>query len=149
MKCIYCNESGTDVVNSRKSKAGGEVWRRRSCPSCGQIFTTTEAFSHDSLFVVKRNLSRKRFVYEKLLTSILMAVIGGKHTDMGDSALISRGVAHKVIERLFLFKSKYVSTKDIIESTYHELSLVNSFFAHKYLVYSPYRIKVIQGKKGA
>jgi transcriptional regulator NrdR family protein len=147
MKCIYCEKAKTDVVNSRKGKEDKEVWRRRKCLDCGAIFTTTEAFSYDTFFVVKRNLTRKKFVYEKLFTSILIATTGGKGHDMGDAALLSREITRKVIKTLFTFKSKYVSTKDIIRATYHELSLVNDFFAKKYSMYSAYRIHVIQGKK--
>jgi transcriptional regulator NrdR family protein len=147
MRCPYCEKSETDVVNSRKGKSGQDVWRRRSCLSCKEIFTTTEGFSYDSLFVVKRNLTRKKFVYEKLFTSILMAVIGGKGTDMGDAAVMAKNITKKVIEDIFLLKSKYVSTKEIIQYSYHQLSLENDFFAHKYATYSPYRLYVIQGKK--
>lgn len=147
MKCIYCNTGKTEVINSRKGKGEGAVWRRRECFDCKEVFTTSETFSYDSLFVIKRNLTRKRFVYEKLFTSILIAIIGGKDLDMGDSALIAQRVTEKVIKDLFLFKSKYVSTKDIIKNTYHELSLVSDFFAQKYTMYSPYRMHVIKGTR--
>lgn len=147
MKCIYCEHKETDVVNSRKSKASEEVWRRRYCNKCKETFTTAETFSCDSLFVIKRNLARKRFVYEKLLISIFNAVAGGKGSDAGDSAMIARDVAQNVIKNLLLFKSKYVSTRDIIERVYHELSLVSSFHAQKYAMYSRYRMHIIQGKQ--
>jgi transcriptional regulator NrdR family protein len=147
MKCVYCKKGDTEVANSRRGKGGKDVWRRRTCLNCKEIFTTTEIFSYDALFVVKRNLTRKKFVYEKLFTSILMAVIGGKGTDMGDAAVMAKEITEKVIEDLFLIKSKYVSTKDIIRNSYHELALKNDFFAHKYATYSPYRLYVVQGKR--
>ena len=146
MKCIYCEHKQTSVVNSRKGKGQEDVWRRRSCEGCKQVFTTSESFSYDSLFVVKRNLTRKRFMYEKLFASILMSTLGEKDTDMGDMATFSKQITEKVVKDLFLFNSKYVSTKDIIKSTYHQLSLSNDFFAKKYAMYSRYRLYVIQGK---
>jgi transcriptional regulator NrdR family protein len=147
MKCLYCKKGRTEVVNSRKGKSGYDVWRRRKCTICKEVFTTTEDFSHSNLFVVKRNLTRKAFVYEKLFASILTAVTGGKNTDMGDSALLAKDITKSVINDLFVFKSKYVSTKDVIRSSYHQLSLINDYYAKKYAMYSPYRLYVIQGKK--
>jgi transcriptional repressor NrdR len=147
MKCVYCRIGETDVINSRKGKGNNEVWRRRKCAKCEEVFTTSETFSYDSLFVVKRNLSRKRFVYEKLFASILVALSGGKGSDMGDDAVKAKGVARRVIEQLFLLNSKYVSTKDIIRASYEELGKEHEFFARKYAMYSEYRMKTVQGKK--
>lgn len=144
MKCPYC-KSGTEVINSRRL-SGEDVWRRRKCLSCREIFTTKEEISHDSLFVIKRNLVRKRFVYEKLFASILYALLGEKDGDMGNSALLAKEISKKVIGDLLTFKSKYVSTKDIIKYTYHELALENDFYAKKYAMYSRYRMQVIEGK---
>jgi transcriptional repressor NrdR len=146
MKCPYCKKGDTEVANSRKGKGDTSVWRRRKCLKCKEVFTTNEVFSYDSLFVIKRNLTRRRFVYEKLLASILMSITGGKGSDMGDDALKARDIAHKVIEDLFLLKSKYVSTKDIIHATHKELEKVHEFFARKYAMYSEYRMKVLKAK---
>lgn len=147
MKCVFCSKGETDVINSRKGKGEFEVWRRRKCLTCGEVFTTSETFSYDSLFVVKRNLIRRRFVYEKLFASILVAITGGKGSDMGDDAVRAKGVARRVIGRLLLHNSKYVSTKDIIRAAYDELAKEHEFFARKYAMYSEFRMKTVQGRK--
>jgi transcriptional repressor NrdR len=147
MKCVFCGTGETEVVNSRKGKGESEVWRRRKCETCREIFTTSETFSYDSLFVIKRNLSRRRFVYEKLFASILVAITGGKGSDMGDDAVKAKMVARQIIQDLFLLKSKYVSTKDIIRAAYAALYKENEFFARKYAMYSEYRLRTVQGKK--
>lgn len=122
------------------------MWRRRKCVDCKEVFTTSEQLSQTALFVIKRNLTRKRFVYEKLFTSLLMAVIGEKGADMGNAAILAKEVAQKVVEDLLQYKSKYISTKDIIEKAYYQLSMVNDFYAKKYAMYSRYRMQVIQGR---
>ncbi len=151
MKCPYCTiqkkKSKTDVINSRQGKGGGEVWRRRQCLTCKEVFTTSEHFSYDSLFVIKRNLTRKRFVYEKLFASILNAISAGKGRDQGDDAMKAKALTKEVIHELFLIKSKYVSTKDIIRAVHHILQKEDAFFALRYVMYSKYRLKVLQDKK--
>jgi transcriptional repressor NrdR len=42
MKCPYCRSTSTEVFNTRTTKAGGQIWRRRRCTSCQQAFTTYE-----------------------------------------------------------------------------------------------------------
>jgi transcriptional repressor NrdR len=150
MKCPYCEtlgkSSGTEVINSRKGKGDDEVWRRRKCLKCKEIFTTTEHFSFDSLFVVKRNLTRKRFVYEKLFASILNAVSAGKGRDSGDDAMKAKRLTKEVTDKLFTFKSKYVSTKDIMRFAHEVLEKEDTFYALRYAMYSKYRLKVLKGR---
>jgi transcriptional repressor NrdR len=148
MKCIFCKQSETDVINSRKGKGEHEVWRRRKCLSCKEVFTTSENFAYDSLFVVKRNMTRKRFVYEKLFTSILDAVSGGKGHDRGDDAVLAKKIIKQVVADLFKHASKYLSSQDIIRSVYGLLEKEDAFFALKYASYSAYRLATVQGKKG-
>ena len=144
MKCIFCKNKATDVTNSRPSKHGEVVWRRRSCGSCKEVFTTQESFSYDSLFVIKRNLSRKRFIYEKLFASVFDALSGGKDHDMGDSALKAKRLSQDIIDDLLGIRSKYISSKEIIIATYKALHKENSFFATKYSMYSEYRMDTVK-----
>ncbi|MFA6608474.1 MAG: ATP cone domain-containing protein [Candidatus Paceibacterota bacterium] len=131
------------MINSRKGKGEYEVWRRRKCFSCSTVFTTREVFSYDSLFVVKRNLNRKRFVYEKLFASILYSVAGGKMRDQGDEADEARVISGKIIKEILKINSKYISSKDIIRIAYSNLEKENHFFAMKYSLYSEFRLKTI------
>lgn len=150
MKCLFCEilrkQSKTEVINSRRGKDGKEVWRRRQCLVCKEIFTTTEHFSYDSLFVVKRNLSRKRFVYEKLFASILNAISAGKGRDQGDDAMLAKRLTKEIIQKLFTIKSKYISTKDIMRAAHTILEKEDIFFALRYAMYSAYRMKVLKSK---
>lgn len=147
MKCLFCKKAKTEVINSRKGKGEHEVWRRRECLRCKEVFTTRESFSYDSWFVVKRNLTRKRFVYEKLFVSVLNAISAGKGKDQGDDAVHAKKVMQDIAQKLFEFKSKYLSTKDIIRITHDRLQKEDQFFALRYAMYSEYRMKVLQEKK--
>jgi transcriptional regulator NrdR family protein len=146
MKCIYCKKGTTEVVNSRPNYDQKGVWRRRKCKHCSEVFTTSEVFSYDSWFVVKRNLTRKRFVYEKLFASILYAVSGGKHDDQGDNALLAKGIAEKAIDKLLSDGSKYIASKEIIVVVYDLLRKEYSHAAMRYSMYSPFRLKVLKSK---
>jgi transcriptional repressor NrdR len=145
MKCPFCHKDTIIVVNSRQAKHNS-VWRRRKCLSCNETYTTTEVFSVDALFVVKRNLSRKRFVYEKLFTSILNAVIGGKIRDQGDDAAKAKRMCAVIIEKIIALNSKYIATKEIVRFAYEALAKEDSFYATRYAMYSDFRLRVI--KKG-
>ena len=144
MKCPFCKSSKTDVVNSRKTSDSRGVWRRRKCLKCGEIYTTTEYFSHDSLFVVKRNLIRRKFVYEKLFVSIFNAVLGGKIRDQGDDATRAKRLTREIIDEIIKLQSKYVSTKEIVSFAYKILEKENPFFATRYAMYSEFRLSVIK-----
>ncbi len=144
MKCPFCKSLKTDVINSRKTNDELGVWRRRKCLKCGEIYTTTEYFSHDSLFVVKRNLVRKKFVYEKLFVSIFNAVIGGKIRDQGDDAAKAKRLTREIIDEIMKLKSKYISTKEIVSFAYKILEKENHFFANRYAIYSEFRLGVIK-----
>lgn len=70
MVCIFCNKP-TQVVNSRHQKRLNNVWRRRKCLVCGQVFTTTEAASLDrSLLFVDARQKPQPFVQELLFLSL-------------------------------------------------------------------------------
>jgi transcriptional regulator NrdR family protein len=145
MKCPYCKKNKTEVVNSRSAKGGEEVWRRRLCPVCKEVFTTREQVSASAWMVVKRNLSRRRFVYEKLYASLLAAVGNGKHRDQGDDALLAKRLAEEVLVDLRTIQSKYISTKDIIRACYKALLEEDQFFALRYKMYASYRTQVLKG----
>lgn len=150
MKCAHCSPSRasskkkTEVINSRFTNNGLSVWRRRRCLTCGYVFTTKESYDHESLFVVKRNGARKRFVYEKLFASVLFSVFGGKHGDVGDASLLAKQITERVIAKIVEKGEKDVSSKEIILLTYEELVKHGRLFADKYCFYSEFRMGVIR-----
>jgi transcriptional repressor NrdR len=60
VKCPYCAHLGDKVVDSRESKEGEVIRRRRECLECGRRFTSYERIDEIPYMVVKKNSSRER-----------------------------------------------------------------------------------------
>jgi len=71
MKCPYCTNEDTKVVDSRQVEA--QIRRRRECEKCEKRFTTFERVELAELYIMKKNGSRQPFNSEKLRTSIRKA----------------------------------------------------------------------------
>lgn len=69
MVCLYCHHKLT-VSNSRPQTATNSVWRRRSCPECGAIFTSIETLSLANSVRVQHSHGLEPFMKEKLLMSV-------------------------------------------------------------------------------
>lgn len=73
MRCNKCGNLKDKVVDSRESKDGLSIRRRRECLGCGHRFTTYEQLEYSDMLVVKRNGVREPFKREKLLDGLVKA----------------------------------------------------------------------------
>lgn len=73
MKCPYCSHLGDKVVDSRESKEGEVIRRRRECLECGRRFTSYERIDEIPYMVVKKDGTRERFERQKLIGGLLKA----------------------------------------------------------------------------
>src|SRR5262249_45557893 len=73
VKCPYCGHLGDKVVDSRESKEGEVIRRRRECLDCGKRFTSYERIDEIPYMVVKKDGSRERFERQKLIAGLLKA----------------------------------------------------------------------------
>ena len=73
MRCIKCGCEEDKVIDSRTSREGVTIRRRRECLACGYRFTTYEAIEHEGLMVVKRDGLSEEFSKEKLISGIKTA----------------------------------------------------------------------------
>jgi transcriptional repressor NrdR len=73
MKCPYCGHLGDKVVDSRESKEGEVIRRRRECLECGRRFTSYERIDEIPYMVVKKDGTRERFDRQKLVQGLLKA----------------------------------------------------------------------------
>jgi transcriptional repressor NrdR len=73
MKCPYCGHEEDKVVDSRSSKEGRAVRRRRECLACQKRYTTYEYVEQVPLMVVKRDGKREPFDRQKLLLGVVTA----------------------------------------------------------------------------
>lgn len=74
MKCPFCGDADTQVLDTRESDDGSVVRRRRRCANCQRRFTTYERVDLKPPVVVKRDGSREDFDREKLAASLRLAL---------------------------------------------------------------------------
>src|SRR5688572_6284631 len=70
MRCPFCDDGESQVVDSRLSEAGDAVRRRRRCPSCDRRFTTYERYDQGPIYIRKRDGARQPFDRTKLLAGL-------------------------------------------------------------------------------
>ncbi len=73
MRCPKCTSIDDKVIDSRISKEGSSIRRRRECLECGHRFTTTEFIVREGIVVIKRDGRREDFDREKLIRSVRAA----------------------------------------------------------------------------
>ena len=87
MKCPFCGDQESKVVDSRHSEDGQSIRRRRECLGCAHRFTTLESISSEELKVVKLDGTREEFDIDKLRRGI-------------DRACYKRNVSSAEIDRI-------------------------------------------------
>ncbi|HEY6214104.1 MAG TPA: transcriptional regulator NrdR [Vicinamibacterales bacterium] len=108
MKCPYCAHLGDKVVDSRESKEGEVIRRRRECLECGKRFTSYERIDEIPYMVVKKDGTRERFERPKLIGGLLKAC---EKRPVSVAAL--EGIADRVEATLQERPEKEISTEDI------------------------------------
>jgi len=73
MRCPKCTSIEDKVIDSRISKDGATIRRRRECLECGHRYSTTEVLVRDGVLVVKRDGRREDFDREKLVRAVRAA----------------------------------------------------------------------------
>jgi len=73
MRCPKCGCQDDKVIDSRASREGATIRRRRECLGCNHRFTTYEELEHGGLVVLKRDGRREEFSKEKLLSGLKKA----------------------------------------------------------------------------
>lgn len=139
MKCPFCGNLNTRVVDSRPGKIEFEVRRRRECQDCSERFTTYERVELVPIMIVKKDNRREEFNREKILTGIKKACekraisidqieatvneIERELRDSGDREVSSKIVGEKIINALkkiddvayVRFASVYREFKDVAD----------------------------------
>lgn len=125
MKCPFCSEPDTQVVDSRVSEEGDSIRRRRRCAACDKRFTTYETAELRMPSLVKTNGNREEFDAQKLRTGFARALhkrpvpteyvdaaierIRQKLLSLGEREVPSRRVGEMVMKELYkLDKVAYI-----------------------------------------
>lgn len=116
MKCPYCGHLGDKVVDSRESREGEVIRRRRECLECGRRFTSYERIDEIPYMVIKKDGSRERFERQKLIAGLLKAC---EKRPVSVAAL--EAVADRIETALQERAEREMSTAEIGEAVMHEL----------------------------
>jgi len=139
MKCPFCNHPESKVIDSRESKKGLSIRRRRECIACRRRFTTYEKIEEIPYMVVKKDGTRQPFDGQKLLRGLLKACekrpipvrkleeiveeIENKVQERPDKEIKASEIGHFVMDKLkeldkvayVRFASVYREFKDVME----------------------------------
>ena len=140
MKCPFCGNVDTQVVDSRTSEEGDAIRRRRQCGSCGKRFTTYERAELFLPAIVKKDGSRVDFSRDKLRSSLMLALrkrpvpaeaIDEAISSIEEKLLVSaaREVGTKFIGELVMQQLKHLDTVAYIRfaSVYKSFEDLQSF----------------------
>ena len=95
MKCPFCGDQDSKVVDSRHSEDGSSIRRRRECLKCQRRFTTYEVVESLPVIVVKRDGSRQNFDRNKILNSMMRA-FDKRRVDVADLERITTEIEQSV-----------------------------------------------------
>ena len=73
MRCPYCENPDTKVIDSRPTEEGHAIRRRRGCESCGKRFTTYEKVEESIIMIIKKDGRREAFDRGKVMNGIVKA----------------------------------------------------------------------------
>ena len=124
MKCPFCGDQDSKVVDSRHSEDGLSIRRRRECLKCQRRFTTYEIVESLPIIVIKRDGSRQGFDRNKILNSMIRA-FDKRKVDVKDLDRITTDkIGEMVMERLKpLDEVAYIR----FASIYHRFQDASSF----------------------
>lgn len=119
MKCIFCGNNDSKVVDSRYLK-DTSIRRRRECLACGKRFTTYETVEANPMVVTNADNEREPFKIEKLTESIKHA------TYCADVMMSAEDIANKIEAKLLKLQQQEISTTNIVTVALEVLMELNS-----------------------
>ena len=116
MKCPYCGNPDTRVIDSRPAEDGSSIRRRRSCDTCGKRFTTYEKVETIPLIVIKKDNNREQYDRGKIEKGILQACY-----KRPVPAEVIRKTVEQIETEIFNREEKEIPSKVIGEIVMHKL----------------------------
>lgn len=140
MKCPFCNQDNTRVVDSRPADDNNSIRRRRLCDECGKRFTTYEKVETIPLIVIKKDQNREQYDRSKIEAGVLRACYKRpipvlKINEMIDAAETEvfnredREIESTIIGEIVMDKLKQLDPVAYVRfaSVYREFKDVNTF----------------------
>lgn len=140
MKCPFCGNSDTRVIDSRPAEDNNSIRRRRVCDECGKRFTTYEKVETIPLIIIKKDKNRETYDRAKLESGILRAchkrpVTAAQISNLVDEveteifSMEEKEIESGVIGELVMNKLKSIDPVAYVRfaSVYREFKDVNTF----------------------
>lgn len=116
MKCPFCNEADTKVIDSRPAEDNSSIRRRRQCGTCGKRFTTYEKLETMPLMVIKKDRSRETYDRSKIEAGVIHSCHKRPVSTQQISAMID-----EIENQVFNMEEKEVETTAIGELVMNRL----------------------------
>ena len=120
MKCPYCGNPDTRVIDSRPAEDGSCIRRRRSCDICGKRFTTYEKVETIPLTVIKKDNTREQYDRRKVENGVVRACY---------KRPVATADIQKVVDRIetkvFSMEEKEIPSSAIGEAVMDELKILD------------------------
>jgi len=116
MKCPFCGNADTQVVDSRVSEAGDTIRRRRRCTACDKRFTTFETAELRLPQIVKSNGMREEYSDEKLREGFRRAL----HKRPVSTELVDQAIDH-IRQKLLAMGERELPAREVGELVMNEL----------------------------
>lgn len=108
MKCPYCQNIDTKVIETRISDSNGSIRRRRMCEKCSNRFTTFERIENTPIAVIKKDNTRQPFDRNKILSGLIRAC-----TKRNISTAMLEKIVDDIESEIRNFHSNEISAKEI------------------------------------
>ncbi|MBN1299481.1 MAG: transcriptional repressor NrdR [Actinobacteria bacterium] len=116
MKCPYCSNPDTKVIETRMTDSDISIRRRRECEKCGNRFTTFERIENTPIAVIKKDNTREPFDRNKILSGLIRACV-----KRNISAKILEKIVDEIESEIRNFHSSEISSSEIGEMTLKKL----------------------------
>ena len=116
MRCPFCYNEDTKVIDTRSMEENTIIKRRRLCEKCNERFNTYEKLDIIPISVVKRDLTRERFDTDKLLKGVLLAC-NKRPISMNDIEQLVKEIENKINNNA----KKEINSQDIGEMVMERL----------------------------
>ena len=140
MKCPFCNNDDTKVIDSRSQDDNSTIKRRRLCEKCGKRFTTYERVDTIPMTVIKNNGTRETFDKNKLISGIMKScnkrpITAKQISDIADdieNAVLSsmdKEIESKEIDSMVMDRLKKIDEVAYVRfaSVYRQFKDINTF----------------------
>jgi transcriptional repressor NrdR len=120
VKCPFCGDADTQVIDSRVNDVGDSIRRRRKCGKCDKRFTTYETADLHLPQVVKTNGTREEFSRDKLHLSFVRAL----HKRPVPIEYVDRALDH-IVQKMLSLGEREIPARTLGESVMAELKIMD------------------------